>query len=44
MKINFYKTSWFKGGAFHWNNIRLNNGDVYTSYRFGPILIQVRKC
>jgi hypothetical protein len=43
MKIQFHKTSWFKGGFFHWGNLRFNSGDPYTSYRFGPLLIQVRK-
>ena len=41
-RTTFHKTSWFKGGFFHWNNFRFNNGFSYTSYRLGPLLIHIR--
>jgi len=42
MNIRFVKVPWFAGEMFQWNQFRFNNGDVYASYRFGPIVIQVR--
>ena len=42
MKISFYRAPWFKGKFFYWSEMRFNNGDVYTGYRIGPLLIQVR--
>ena len=42
MQIKFYCAPWFKGGFFHWGDLRFNSGDPYTSYRLGPLLIQVR--
>jgi hypothetical protein len=43
MKIKFVKAPWFRGEPLQWNSIRFNGGDVYSVYRFGPILLQVRK-
>lgn len=43
MTVNIHFTHWWRGGVFHWNDVRFNGGDVYTSYRFGPLLVQVRK-
>jgi len=42
MKIRVYKTHWYRGGIFHWGQVRFNSGDVYTSYRLGPLLIHIR--
>ena len=33
--------SWFKGTPFQWGEFRLNSGNPYKSYRFGPLLIRV---
>ena len=41
--IKFVKAPWFKGEPLQWNSVRFNGGDVYYVYRFGPIMIQVRK-
>jgi hypothetical protein len=43
LMIKILKTAWFRGGPVHWGQVRYNNGDIYTSYRFGPIVIQVRR-
>ena len=43
MKINVYWVPWNKGEFFYWNNTRFNNGDVYTGYRLGPIIVRIRK-
>jgi len=41
--IKFVKAPWFKGEPLQWNSVRFNGGDVYYVYRFGPIMLQVRK-
>jgi len=43
MKVKLHITHWHRGGVFHWGDLRFNSGDPYTSYRIGPLLIQVRK-
>ena len=43
MMIKFVKAPWVKGKPLQWNSVRFNGGDVYYVYRFGPIMLQVRK-
>jgi hypothetical protein len=33
--------NWFKGTPFQWGEFKLNSGNPYKSYRFGPLLIRV---
>ena len=42
IQINIYKSTWFSGTPFQWNNKRFNGGDTYSCYRFGPLLIHIR--
>ena len=43
ISINIYFINWFGGKPFQWNNKRFNGGDMYTCYRFGKLLIHVRR-
>ena len=41
MNWDWHWISWFKGTPFQWGEFRLNSGNPYKSYRFGPLLIRV---
>ena len=41
MSWDWHWISWYKGTPFQWGEIRLNSGNPYKSYRFGPLLIRV---
>jgi hypothetical protein len=41
MNCDWHWISWFKGTPFQWGEFRLNSGNPYKSYRFGPLLIRV---
>jgi hypothetical protein len=41
MNCDWHWISWFKGTPFQWGEFKLNSGNPYKSYRFGPLLIRV---
>jgi len=41
MNWDWHWISWFKGTPFQWGEFKLNSGNPYKSYRFGPLLIRV---
>ena len=41
MNCDWHWISWLKGTPFQWGEFRLNSGNPYKSYRFGPLLIRV---
>jgi len=41
MNWDWHWISWFKGTPFQWGDFKLNSGNPYKSYRFGPLLIRV---
>ena len=41
MTWDWHWTGWDKGTPFIWGRRRWNNGVIYTSYRFGPLLVRV---
>ena len=41
MNWDWHWISWFKGTPFEWGDFKLNSGNPYKSYRFGPLLIRV---
>jgi hypothetical protein len=41
MNWDWHWISWFRGTPFQWGEFKLNSGNPYKSYRFGPLLIRV---
>ncbi len=41
MNWDWHWISWLKGTPFQWGEFKLNSGNPYKSYRFGPLLIRV---
>lgn len=41
--IKFFNiTHPWRGGAFHWNELKFNGGDIYWSFRLGPFLWKIK--